>query len=130
MVPIIGSGKSKVQPIFVDDIVSCIIKAVTSDAFLNEMYEVGGPDQLTYEEVTEAIADAMGVKRPSLHLPLFFMKSMARVLESVLPKPPVTADQLIMLQEDNVCSLRDIHDAFGIAPVGFHEGLKKFIAAK
>ena len=58
------------------------------------------------------------------------MKPMARILESVLPKPPVTTDQLIMLQEDNVCSMRDIHDAFGIEPIGFREGLGKFIAAR
>ena len=127
VLPIIGSGKSKVQPIFIDDVVTCIVKAMTSDCCLNEIYEIGGPDQLTYEEVTVAIADAMGVKRPSLHLPLFFMKSMATVLKAVLPKPPVTTDQLIMLQEDTVCSMRDIRDAFGIEPLGFPEGLKKFI---
>jgi uncharacterized protein YbjT (DUF2867 family) len=125
--PIIGSGRSKVQPIFIDDVVTCILKAVTSDCCLNEIYEVGGPDQLSYEEVTVAIADAMGVKRPTLHLPLFFMKSMATVFEAVLPKAPVTTDQLIMLQEDTVCNMRDIRDAFGIEPIGFSEGLKKFL---
>jgi uncharacterized protein YbjT (DUF2867 family) len=130
MIPVIGSGKSKVQPIFIDDIVSCILKAMTSDAFLNAQYEVGGPDQLTYEEVTAAIAAAMGVKRPTLHMPLLFMKSLARVLETILPKPPVTMDQLIMLQEDNVCTMHDIRDAFGIDPLGFDEGLKKFIPGR
>jgi uncharacterized protein YbjT (DUF2867 family) len=125
--PIIGSGRSKVQPIFIDDVVTCILKTVTSDCCLNEIYEVGGPDQLSYEEVTIAIADAMGVKRPTLHLPLFFMKSMATVFEAVLPKAPVTTDQLIMLQEDTVCNMRDIRDAFGIEPIGFSEGLKKFL---
>jgi NADH dehydrogenase len=127
LLPVIGSGRSKVQPIFIDDVAKCILKAVTSDCCLNEMYEIGGPDQLSYEEVTVAIAEAMGVKRPTLHLPLFFMKSMATVFEAVLPKAPVTADQLIMLQEDTVCSMRDIRDVFGIEPVGFREGLKKFI---
>lgn len=127
VLPIIGSGRSKVQPIFIDDVATCIVKAVTSDCCLNEIYEIGGPDQLTYEEVTVAIADAMGVKRPTLHLPLFFMKSMATVLKAVLPKPPVTTDQLIMLQEDTVCTMRDIRDAFGIEPLGFPEGLAKFI---
>ncbi len=127
VLPIIGSGRSKVQPIFIDDVATCIVKAVTSDCCLNEIYEIGGPDQLTYEEVTVAIADAMGVKRPTLHLPLFFMKSMATVLKAVLPKPPVTTDQLIMLQEDTVCTMRDIRDAFGIEPLGFREGLEKFI---
>jgi uncharacterized protein YbjT (DUF2867 family) len=127
VLPVIGSGRSKVQPIFIDDVATCILKAVTSDCCLNEIYEIGGPNQLSYEEVTRAIADAMGVKRPTLHLPLFFMKSMATVFEAVLPKAPVTTDQLIMLQEDTVCNMRDIRDAFGIEPIGFREGLKKFI---
>jgi len=130
VLPVIGSGKSKVQPIFIDDVAACIVKAVTSDCCLNEIYEIGGPEQLTYEEVTAAIADALGVKRPTVHIPLFFMKSMAKVLEAVLPKPPVTTDQLILLQEDNVCTMRDIKDAFGIDPVRFRDGLRKFITAK
>ena len=127
VMPVIGSGKSRVQPVYIDDVVSCIVKAVTGDAFLNEIYEIGGPDQLTYEEVTKAIAEAMGIKRPSVHVPLFFMKPIARALETVLSNPPLTRDQLIMLQEDNVCSLRDIRDAFGIEPLAFREGLRKFI---
>jgi len=130
VLPVIGTGKSKVQPIFIEDVVSCIVKAVTIDTLISERYEIGGPDQLTYEEVTTAIADAMGVKRPALHVPLFFVKSVARILETVLPKPPVTTDQLIMLQEDNICSMRDIREAFGIEPIAFREGLRKFISAK
>ncbi len=129
VLPVIGSGKSKVQPIHIDDAVSCIVKIVTSDTFRNEIYEIGGPDQLTYEEVTTAIADAMGIKRPSVHVPLLFLKPMARALETILAKPPVTSDQLILLQEDNVCSMQDIREIFGIEPVGFREGLKKFIRA-
>jgi len=127
VLPVIGSGKSKVQPLFIDDLVTCILKAVTSECCLNEIYEVGGSDQLTYEEVTRAIAEALGVRRPMLHMPLFFMRSIARVLESVLPTPPMTTDQLIMLQEDNVCNMRDIRDAFGIEPIQFQEGLRRFI---
>jgi uncharacterized protein YbjT (DUF2867 family) len=127
VLPVIGSGKSRVQPIFIDDVTACIVQAVTSECCLNEMYEIGGPEQMTYEEVTAAIAAAMGVRRPTLHLPLLFMRTMARVLETVLPRPPVTTDQLIMLQEDNVCGMRDIRDAYGIEPVAFREGLKTFM---
>jgi len=127
VMPVIGSGKSRVQPVYIDDVVSCMVKAVTGDAFLNEIYEIGGPDQLTYEEVTKAIAEAMGIKRTAVHVPLFFMKPIARALETMLSNPPLTTDQLIMLQEDNVCSMRDIRDAFGIEPLAFREGLRKFI---
>ncbi len=130
ILPIIGSGSSKVQPLFINDAVACIVKAVTSDAYLNELYELGGPEQLSYEEVTRAIAAALGVSRPALHLPLLFMRSMARVMETVLPKPPVTTDQLIMLQEDTVCSMKDIRDAFGIEPILFQKGLSTFIGKR
>jgi uncharacterized protein YbjT (DUF2867 family) len=127
ILPIIGSGKSKVQPISIEDVVSCIVKAMIGDSFLNEIYEIGGPEQLTYEEVIRAIAAAMGLSRPAIHVPMLFMRPAARMLEAVLPTPPVTSDQLIMMQEDNVCSLQDIRDAFGIEPVKFEEGIRKFI---
>jgi uncharacterized protein YbjT (DUF2867 family) len=128
--PVIGSGKSKVQPIFINDVVSCILKAMTSDSFLNEIYEIGGPEQLTYEEVTLTLAKALGVRRPTVHLPLFSMKPVARILEALLPVPPLTTDQLTMIQEDNICSMQDINDAFGIEPVNFRDGLASFIATK
>ncbi len=127
VLPVIGTGKSRLQPISIGDVVAAIHKIVTTDSFLNEMYEIGGPEQLTYEEVTAAIADAMGIRRPAVHMPIFFVKAAARMLEAVLPRPLVTTDQLIMLQEDNVCSMRDIRDAFGIEPIKFSEGLRMFI---
>jgi len=130
VLPVIGPGRSRVQPLYIDDAVSCIVKTVTGDSYLNEMYEIGGPDQLTYEEVAVAVADALGVYRPTMHMPYFLVRNAARLLENVLPAPPVTTDQLIMLQEDNVCSMRDIRDAFGIEPIKFREGLKKFIAPR
>jgi len=127
--PVIGQGKSKVQPIFIDDVVSCMVKAVMDDSFLNEMYEIGGPEQLTYEEVTINLAEAIGVRRPVLHLPLFLMKAAARLLEALLPAPLLTTDQLVMIQEDNVCSMQDVRDVFGIEPFKFRERLAQYIIA-
>jgi NADH dehydrogenase len=101
VMPVIGSGKYRVQPIYIDDVVSCMVKAVTGDAFLNEIYEIGGPDQLTYEEVTKAIAEAMGLKR-MVHVPLFFMKPIARALETV--SNPLTTNRLS-------CSRRHVRHA-------------------
>jgi NADH dehydrogenase len=128
VLPVIGSGKSKVQPIFIDDVVACIVKAVTSDSFLNEIYEVGGPEQLTYEEVTRAIARALGISRPVFRMPMLFMRPAARLLESVLPSPPITTGQLLMLEEDNVCSTLDVCEACGRTPLRFSDGLKRFIS--
>ena len=130
VLPVIGSGRSKVQPIFIDDVAGCIVKAVTSDSFLDRTFEIGGPEQLTYEEVTKAIAEVMGIRRPAVHMPMLVMRTMAKVAEAVLTKPPVTMDQLVMLQEDNVCSMRDIRESFGIEPIAFREGLKRFLPGR
>lgn len=127
VLPIIGSGRSKIQPIFINDVVTCMVKAMKDDRFLNRSFEIGGPEELTYEQVTRTIAETFGIKRPVLHMPLFFMKTVAALGETVLSKPPVTADQLIMLQEDIVCDMKDIRDAFGVEPTEFREGLKKFL---
>jgi len=127
VLPVIGSGRSKVQPIYVEDVAVCIGKAVQGEGFFNRIYEIGGPEQLTYEQVTKAIAEALGVKRPTVHMPMFFMRTMARVAEAVLPKPPITTEQLTMLQEDIVCGMQDVREAFGVEPVGFREGLARFM---
>jgi uncharacterized protein YbjT (DUF2867 family) len=127
VLPVIGTGRSKIQPIYIEDVASCIAKILIDGQHLGKTYEIGGPEQLTYEEVTKAIAAALGVRRPVVHMPLSFMRTMARVAEAVLPKPPVTTDQLIMLQEDNVCDMRDIREVFGIEPVKFREGLARFL---
>ena len=130
VLPVIGAGRSKVQPILIDDAASCLVKIVTGGQHLNKAYEIGGPEQMTYEEVTKAIAAAIGVKRPVVHMPLFLMRTMAKAAEAVLPRPPVTTDQLIMLQEDNVCDMKDIRDIFGIEPVRFRDGLARFLGKK
>lgn len=127
VLPVIGAGKSKIQPIYIEDVVSCIAKILAGGQHLGKVYEIGGPEELTYEEVTKAIAKVLGVNRPVVHMPLSFMRGIALVAETVLPKAPVTMDQLIMLQEDNVCDMKDIRGTFGIEPVRFSEGLQRFL---
>jgi NADH dehydrogenase len=127
VVPVVGSGRSKVQPIYIDDVISCLEQIASADGRGNRVYEIGGPEQLTYTELLETIAQVLGIRRPTVHMPLALMKPVARMLEAILPNPPVTVDQITMLQEDNICSLKDLREVFGVEPVGFREGLRRFL---
>lgn len=126
--PVIGSGKSRIQPISIDDVTTCIAKIVTDDRFVGRTLEIGGPEELTYEEVTRAIAGALGIRRPMVHLPLLFMKTVAALGEKVLQQSPVTTDQLTMLQEDTVCGMEHVRELLGREPIEFREGLKQFLS--
>lgn len=127
VLPVVGSGRSKIQPVYIEDVASCIVKILADGKYVGKTYEIGGPEQLNYIEVTKAIAGALGVDRPMVHVPMFFMGPMAKLAETFLPKAPVTTDQLIMLQEDTVCDRNDLPETFGIEPVRFREGLAKFL---
>jgi uncharacterized protein YbjT (DUF2867 family) len=128
--PVIGRGLSKVQPVFIDDVVVCVMKAFADESYLNTLHEIGGPEQLTYEQVTVILAEILGVRRPVLHLPLALMKPVAGLLEMLLPVPPLTTDQLIMLQEDNICGVQNMRNGFGIEPISFRKGLARFITTR
>lgn len=125
VIPIIGTGESRLQPIFIDDLVTCLIKAITTPQLKNRIFCIAGPEQIRFKDVVVRIADAMGVKRPSFHIPVFLMRPAAIIMETLLPKPPVTADQITMLQMDNVCDIKEMKEVFNIEPIPFNEGLLK-----
>ena len=100
--PVIGSGTQRLQPIWADDLARAVVLAVRSDE--DRLVELGGPDVVDWNELWAQLKAALGIRRPALHLPFWLMRPQAAVLER-LPRPPVTRDQLRMLQlGDNVVS--------------------------
>ncbi len=100
--PVVGSGTQRLQPIWIDDLARAVTLAVGEGDEL--LVELGGPDVVDWNEFWARLKTALGTRRPALHLPFWLMRPPARVLE-LLPRPPVTRDQLRMLQlGDNVVS--------------------------
>jgi NADH dehydrogenase len=91
------------------------------------IYDIGGPEHLSYREIVETLSHSMGHIRPSLKIPMGLMKLAASFLESVLPSPPVTSDQLRLLEQDNICDLDTIKKNFGFEPMTYRDALKEFI---
>ena len=101
--PIIGSGTQRIQPIWVDDVAAYFAKAVDHESATNGTFELGGPDQVSWNEFWERLKRALGVRRPSLHVPVAFMRMNALVTERLPGNIPLTRDLLKMLEAgDNV----------------------------
>jgi uncharacterized protein YbjT (DUF2867 family) len=127
--PIVGPGTQRIQPIWIDDVAAYFAASVERPEAANRMFELGGPDVVTWNEFWSRLKQALGIRRPSVHLPFGLMRPQAVVLER-LPKPPVTRDQLTMLAAgDNVVTNTDAVDTFALPLVALDEQLRRATAA-
>ncbi|MBI4320158.1 MAG: complex I NDUFA9 subunit family protein [Chloroflexi bacterium] len=122
-VPIIGTGANLFQPIWVEDVVTCVLKSLDDDSFLGKTIQVGGPEHLSYEQIVDEIARALGKRGPKLHIPLALIRPMVRAMETLLPSPPITTAQLAMLSLKNVTDLDSVPTHFGFTPAFLRDKL-------
>jgi len=123
LVPIAGDGKTRFQPIWIEDVVTCLVECLRDGVHDNAVVEIGGPEQLTYEEMVDLVARVLGKRRLKVHVPLFLMRPLVSLMEFALPKPPVTREQLKMLAIDNVTEADAVPRQFGFRPKRLADGL-------
>lgn len=123
VVPVIGSGKTSVQPIHVDDLAEVVAASVALPGATGQTYELGGPQTLTMDEIILTMLRAMGLRRPLLHQPAWLMKLVTAPL-TLLPAPPLSpaAVDFVLMEEpvDNSNVIRD----FGVRLRPLAEGLR------
>ena len=127
VVPIPGEGKAKFQPVYIKDWLTCVGKVMEDPASYGSTYDIGGPEHLSYMEIVEKLSKAMGHNRPAFKIPMGLMRFSASVFEKILSAPPVTSDQLRLLEQDNICDPKSIEKNFGFVPTKYEEALKEFI---
>jgi uncharacterized protein YbjT (DUF2867 family) len=133
VLPVIGSGRTKFQPIAVEDVAAGFVKALEEPRSVGQMLDLCGPEVLTLEEILDLILEVTGRKRLKLHLPFWLARGQAACLEFVFPRllgraPPLNRDQLIMLEEDNVGTSEPAMSLFGMRPGSFREGIAKYLS--
>ena len=101
--PLIGGGTTRFQPVFVGDVAAAIAEAVDGNARGGTVYELGGPEVLTFEQLMRYVLATIERKRLLVPVPFFAAKIKATLLQ-YMPKPPLTPDQVELLRVDNVVS--------------------------
>ncbi|MEO8287700.1 MAG: NAD(P)H-binding protein [Chloroflexota bacterium] len=123
IVPVIGPGNYPVQPVYVRDMARYFVQALEDDRYLNQTFEVGGPETFEYNEMMRRTLSAQRKKGFLFHAPLFLIRPTVPLVEAVAPKL-LTKDQFTMLLEGSHTDDNRIHDLGGFALTPFSKAVK------
>jgi NADH dehydrogenase len=124
--PIIGSGRQRIQPIWADDLAKIFTEATQKEDVTGRLFELGGPDAVTWNEFWERLKRVLGLTRPSVHVPVGLMKINALLTERLPGDIPLTRDLLKMLEHgDNVVSDDDAVRTFALPLLPLEDQLRR-----
>ena len=124
--PIIGSGQQRIQPIWIDDVGAYFAQSVDLPEAANRIFELGGPDVVSWNEFWQRLKSVLGQRRPSIHVPTRVMRVNALLTERLPGNVPLTRDLLKMLEHgDNVVTNDDALQTFQLPLVTLDEQLRR-----
>jgi NADH dehydrogenase len=131
LLPLIGGGETKFQPVFVGDVAEAMARLVDAGEATAKTYEFGGPEIFNFKELMEFTLATIGRRRALVPVPWGIARLQGMIL-GMLPKPLLTADQVELLKSDNVVSAqakaeRRTLEGLGIAPDGIEAQVSSYL---
>ncbi len=126
-----GRGETRLQPVSVKDVAACFVKSLKMPETIGQVYELGGPERLTWRQLYDICALSI-VGRRKLKLPVhpavatLLARAIVPLVPSVLMPYKFNADQVCMSQEDNICEHEAAEKIFGIRFADFREELAQY----
>ncbi len=114
-----GDGSVLLQPVWVEDLVNCVVWASELPGTQGQIVEIGGPEHLSFLEILEQIAGIIKRKRRFVPVNPTRLRTLALYLESMFKNFPKTAYYMDYLAENRICALDSIPRIFGISPARF-----------
>jgi uncharacterized protein YbjT (DUF2867 family) len=122
--PLFGDGRTRLQPVYVDDVAAAIAQILRQTHRPFPIYELAGPRVYSYGELLRTIARTAGLRPVLVRIPFAFWNAVASLAE-ILPHPPLTRNQLELMQIDTTASdSRPGFGLLGISPRSLEEELK------
>jgi NADH dehydrogenase len=116
VVVIPADGSTRFQPLSVDDLAIAVSRSLTDADRAGSVYELGGPEWVSYRQIVDAVSAATGIRRWKLGMPIPLLRAVTVVTDRVLPIFPVSHDQIASMSRPNFTELDAFERAFGVAP--------------
>jgi NADH dehydrogenase len=117
--PLPSKGETLVQPLWVEDLVTCLVWALDNPETLNRTYEVGGSEYLSLRQVAEIVMEVSGQRRMLVNWPTQSMRALTIIMESIFPRFPASIFWLDYLAVNRTCPVATIPHLFGLMPARF-----------
>ncbi|MCX9083379.1 MAG: NAD(P)H-binding protein [Candidatus Methanoperedens sp.] len=126
LIPIFQWQNTRVQPIYIDDVIRYLVDCLDKKETLNKCYDIGCPEVLTYKELIEQYAKELGLKRTFIRIPGSWHRVPAMILGKLSPADPNVVYWLIeSLHNNMICEPNDLNKIFGFEPIGIKESIRK-----
>jgi NADH dehydrogenase len=116
-------GNTLLQPVWVEDLVTCLIWALDNDLTINQTYSVGGPEYLTFNHIIQSVLEQIDLKRRLVHVFPPYLRAATVLFESLFPGLPVSVYWLDYLAFNRTCSINTLPRVFNILPSRFDHRL-------
>ncbi len=123
-----GTGKNLMQPVYIDNLTAFMLHSIKDKTSIGRVYDVAGPEELTFDEIIDKIASSIGRHALKVHIPLGLIGAGAALAETLLASPPVTRAELPMLAEDNITKDNALRETPFIKMVSLDDGLRKYFS--
>ena len=123
VLPLVGGGRTRFQPLWIEDLVTCLVASTSSETPDGGALPLGGSEWASFKEVLQTICRAMSKRRLLVPLPMPIARIQARLMTALLPSPPLTPAALELFSFDNATELDSVDRSFGFHPRGFREHL-------
>lgn len=125
-VPMFGSGKQDMQPVFIDDVARATADCALKPEAANLVFEIGGPEVMSMNDVIATALEVRGKKRMLLHQPVFVGKAIG-TLVGILPSPPLSADAVDFITGPATADNRLLLEVLKPQLTSLKDGLKTYL---
>lgn len=126
VVPIIGDGQYRFQPVSVTTVAQGFEKALEPETAKDQTLDVGGPENVTFDEIMDTLARVMGKSIVKIHMPVLPLRLATSALQHA-PGYPLTTDQITMLLEGSTCDEKPFYEILGLEPISLEQTLRDAI---
>lgn len=126
VMPLFGNGKQDMQPVFIDDVGAVVGEAARRPEAANQLFELGGPEVMSMNDVLTTAMDVAGRKRPILHQPMILGKLIGTVA-GVLPVPPLSADAVDFIASPAIADTSNLERVLSPQLTPLREGLQTYL---